>query len=576
MQEVESGRLQYLGYPEGSPGIIAGLNLALSDDDDGGRYDARLVWRGDSTSNSASCYVGLRFEGAVPTLIPTSTRSPTPTSTPTVTGTPPTPTPSLTPSVTPTPTHTLTPSATPTPSPVREVVSLQQGSDGYEGTEDTYILSYQPDMNFADSRALIVRQGGITESLVRFDLSELPSPITIKKATLYAYALERSNENPMMIGVYPLNRHWEVGEATWIMATAEDAWLWVGAASVPWDREGESVSDVGLDRTFEWYPFDVTSLVQRWVDDPDSNKGVLLVGSGNVSVEYRLVSSDRSSVIMRPKLVIDYVEGTPTPTLDYTDTPSPTPTHTPTNTLVPSPTPLPISGEFTFQTGADGYSGVEDTQISAWDPDGNFCAKGKMVVRQAGIIQGLLRFDLRSLPPNAHIETAILGLFALERSNDAAMNAEVYALSRPWVSEEATWLQASDRWLWHAPGAGGVGRDRSRQAAAVVTLDRVNKRYQFDVTEVVQGWVDAPWTNQGFVIRGVGGASVEYRLASSDWHNPTVRPWLYLYYRRVTPTPGPSPTPVPATATPPPKPTQAATATLRPTCTPSPTLSSVI
>jgi hypothetical protein len=196
-----------------------------------------------------------------------------------------------------------------------------------------------------------------------------------------------------------------------------------------------------------------------------------------------------------------------------------------------------------------------------------------MVVRQAGIIQGLLQFDLRSVPPNAHIETAILGLYALERSNDASLNAEVFALSRPWVSEEATWLQASDRWLWHAPGAGGYGRDRSRQPAAVVSLDRVNKRYQFDVTEVVQGWVDTPWTNQGFVIRGVGGASVEYRLASSDWHNPTVRPWLYLYYRRVTPTPGPSPTPRPATATPPPKPTQAATATLRPTQTPSPTLS---
>jgi len=572
--DIEFGvPIRYLGYSGAEAGIIVGLNLALSDDDDVQGYDARLVWRGDSTANSSDCYVGLRFEGAVPTLIPTSTRSPAPTLTPTITGTPPTPTPSLTPSLTPSPTHTLTPSVTPTPSPVRDVVSLQQGSDGYEGTDDTYILSYQPDMNFAGSRALIVRQGGITESLVRFDLSGLPSPITIKKATLHAYALERSNDNPMMIGMYPLNRQWEVDEATWIMATDDEGWLWVGAASVPWDREGESAADARLDRTYQWYPFDLTSLVQRWVDDPESNKGVLLVGAGNVSVEYRLVSSDRSSVILRPKLVIDYVEGTPTPTPNYTDTPSPTPTHTPTKTLAPSPTPLPLTGEFTFQAGKDGYTGVEDTQISRWDPDGNFHSAGKLVVRQAGIIKDLLRFDLCSLPPNAHIETAILGLYALERSNDSSMKAEVYTLSRPWVAEQATWRQADDGWLWHVSGGDGARQDRDDQPVAVVSLEDVKKRYQFDVTEAVQAWADEPWTNQGFLIRGVGGASVEYRFASSDWYNANLRPWLYLYYRRVTPTPGPSPTSRPATGTPPPQPTKAATPTLRASATPSPTVS---
>ncbi|MFH1927525.1 MAG: DNRLRE domain-containing protein [Chloroflexota bacterium] len=572
--DIEFGvPMQYLGYSEAGEGIVVGLNLALSDDDNGERYDARLMWRGDSTSNSADYYVGLRFKGTKPTLVPTSTLSPTPTPTPTITGTPPTPTPSLTPSNTPTPTCTFTPTIEPTATPVRELVSLQRDTGGYEGSTDTYILSYEAEMNFSDSQALIVRQGGITQSLVRFDLSGLPSPVTIKMATLYAYALERSNENPMMIGIYPLNRHWEAEEATWLMATADEGWLWSGASSVPWDREGESVSDVVMDQVYHWFPFDLTSLVQRWVDDPESNKGVILAGSGHVAVEYRLVANERRSVILRPRLVIDYIEGTPTPTPDYSATPSPTPTHTPTNTLMPTPTSLPISGEYTFQQGQDGYAGATDTQITAWDPDGNYATHGKMVVRQGGVTESLLRFDLSGLPSDAYIHKAVLGLYVLDRSNASSMEVQVYALSRPWVAEEATWLQASDLWLWHAPGAGGLGTDRESQPAAVVTMNQEKVRYQFDVTQAVQRWVEVPWANQGFLIRGSGGASVEYRLASSDWYDANLRPWLYVYYRRVTPTPGPSPTSYPATPAPPPKPTLVASPTLRATATASPTIS---
>jgi len=572
--DIEFGvPMRYLGYTKADPGIVVGLNLALSDDDDIERYDARLIWRGDSTSNSADCYVGMRFAGTMPTLVPTSTLSPTPVPTPTVTGTPPTPTPSLTPSSTATPTHTFTPTIEPTATPVRELVSLQRGTDGYRGSTDTYILSWEAETNFSDSQALIVRQGGVTQSLVRFDLSGLPSPITIKKATLFTYALERSNENPMMIGIYPLNRHWEAEEATWVMATADEGWLWSGAGSVPWDREGESVSDVVLDEVYHWFPFDLTSLVQRWVDDPESNKGVLLAGSGHVAVEYRLVANERRSVVLRPRLVIDYVEGTPTPTPDHTATPSPTPTHTPTNTLMPTPTPLPLSGEHTFQQGQDGYAGATDTQITAWDPDGNYATHGKMVVRQGGVTESLLRFDLSGLPSGAHIHKAVLGLYVLGRSNASGMEAQVYTLSRPWVAEEATWLQASDLWLWHRPGAGSLGADCDSQPVAVVTMDQEQVRYHFDVTQAVQRWVDVPWANQGFLIRGTGSASVEYRLASSDWHTANLRPWLYVYYRRVTPTPGPSPTAHPATPMPPPKPTLVASPTLRATAPASPTLS---
>ena len=185
------------------------------------------------------------------------------------------------------------------------------------------------------------------------------------------------------------------------------------------------VSEAEVDDTYYWYPFDITDLVQRWVDDPDSNNGAILVGSGNVGVQYELISNERRSVILRPKLVVDLVQGTPTPTPAYTSTPTPRPTFTPTNTVLPTPTTLPATGEHTFQQGQEGYLGVVDTQISSWDPDGNYSDSGKIVVRQGGVIDSLIRFDVSSLPEGVLVEKAILGVHVLERSNTGSMQAQV-------------------------------------------------------------------------------------------------------------------------------------------------------
>jgi len=100
---------------------------------------------------------------ATPTTEPTSTATVTHTPTSTATGTlapTATATPTATPTQTPTPTRTATatattePTATLTPSPTGTVpgqevtVTLQQGSAGYTGCEDTHIYRYDPDQNY--------------------------------------------------------------------------------------------------------------------------------------------------------------------------------------------------------------------------------------------------------------------------------------------------------------------------------------------------------------------------------------------------------------------------------------------
>ncbi|HIC89349.1 MAG TPA: hypothetical protein EYP04_08100, partial [Anaerolineae bacterium] len=124
-------------------GKVLGFTWGLHDDDDGGRWDTYLIWKGANTQNPAlSMWGTLLLSGEpapytpTPSLTPTKTSTPsptltptgtrTPTQTPTVTATPPgTPTLTQTPTATgtatltrtSTPTATMTPTATQTPTP---------------------------------------------------------------------------------------------------------------------------------------------------------------------------------------------------------------------------------------------------------------------------------------------------------------------------------------------------------------------------------------------------------------------------------------------------------------------------
>ncbi|KPL15577.1 MAG: hypothetical protein AMJ93_16480, partial [Anaerolineae bacterium SM23_84] len=94
-----------------------------------------------------------------------------------------------------------------------------------------------------------------------------------------------------------------------------------------------------FDRNVHQY-FDVTSIVQKWVANPASNKGVLLVGP-NPAVIYYYRNSRFTNVDERPRLVITWTipAAPPTPTPTPTSSPTPGPTATPTQT--PTPTSIP-------------------------------------------------------------------------------------------------------------------------------------------------------------------------------------------------------------------------------------------
>ena len=145
-------------------------------------------------------------------------------------------------------------------------------------------------------------------------------------------------------------REWDPAVATWYTATIGTTWAQEGCQGIGIDREGDPEAVETVDKNDEWFEWDITNLVQGWIDDPESNYGLILVGRAPSQIRYAFVSSDTGySKTWQPKLIITYVQSTPTPTptdtatltptATGTFTPTPTQTAAPTHTATPTPTP---------------------------------------------------------------------------------------------------------------------------------------------------------------------------------------------------------------------------------------------
>jgi len=236
----------------------------------------------------------------------TATATPTETATPTATATP---TKTAVPGQEPTPTATATTTPTRVLTPVAK--EFQQGlrpDESYSGVDDTFLSYYRPDTPWAsdDSLRISGRDDGSERGLLRFDLEgHVPTNAQIHSAKVSLYAWSRRSLYGMRVSAYDVLRAWGVDEATWRQATALQMWGEPGCSQVGSDREGDSAASrftYFIGYTYEW---DITALVQRWVADPPSNHGLLLVGHP-IDQEMRFRSSDWRVLEQRPKLTLVY------------------------------------------------------------------------------------------------------------------------------------------------------------------------------------------------------------------------------------------------------------------------------
>jgi len=236
---------------------------------------------------------------------------------------------------------------------------------------DTFLASAAPTVNYGTNDFLCVGEKNdsvvICRSVIKFDLSSIPTNATLTDATLYLYVKTDFATNDFNVRVHYLLVDFVEGEATWNKRNNTLDWSSPGGVP-PVDYFTNAIGNcdcspalaVGSEISLPLY----LSVIQDFVNDPNYNKGFLLKTTGELNDAYYLHSSSSTTSTYRPKLVVNYsipststvtytATITATNTATETNTPTATDTNTPfltaTNTYVPTVTETVIPGStFTF------------------------------------------------------------------------------------------------------------------------------------------------------------------------------------------------------------------------------------
>ncbi len=200
---------------------------------------------------------------------------------------------------------------------------------------------------------------------------------------------------------------------------------------------------------------------------------------------------------------------------------------------------------------------MADTSITADKPN-EPAPSSVLTVKTDGRYLSLARFDLRDYAwlSNKTIYSATLELYAFDRDKLWSCLVGLYRLRRPWVTEQATWMNASVGQPWSLPGAAGPD-DRDASPLVEAEVSAANAWYRFDVTNAVRDWLAEPEANYGVLLKSSGTNAVIYKFAQAEYTGQSYRPRLVIVYSgpAVTPSatataPAPTPTETPSGPTP--------------------------
>ncbi len=191
---------------------------------------------------------------------------------------------------------------------------------------------------------------------------------------------------------------------------------------------------------------------------------------------------------------------------------------------------------FVFLWGGDGSSGTvtlnpsKDTWIDGDNPDLNYGLSTELKVDREATKpeRTLIQFDLSSIPAGATINSASLKLTKLSGNND--INIDVHMATADW--DEGTGViggsSGDASWNERQPGI-GWGTTGGDYGPSVASLNiGANGDYNWDVTSIVQDWVNGS-TNYGFMVESPdGGGNRDQIFASVEYGTISDRPELFI------------------------------------------------
>jgi hypothetical protein len=215
----------------------------------------------------------------------------------------------------PTASSTATRTPTRTPTPTATPISINVCA-----SVDAYIAQQAPTFNHGNASTLLTGYSTGPDpvhhrALALFDLSFIPTGATVKSASFQAYVTHATGSlSPVTIGLYQVMAFWYESGVTWANQPA--------VASYP-------IATSALDNSLGYKSWNVTSLVQGWVNGTIPNLGLELRGP-EADWWARTFSSREGAHC--PQLVLTLESPAPieTPTATSTPWPTSTPTQIPT------------------------------------------------------------------------------------------------------------------------------------------------------------------------------------------------------------------------------------------------------
>ena len=144
-------------------------------------------------------------------------------------------------------------------------------------------------------------------ALLRWDLSSMPAGASVDSASV---TLNVTNPSTQTYQVYDLKRPWVESAATWQLYASGSPWEVAGAKG-SLDR-GVQVGSVSSSTTGKRTFNLSTTVVQRWLADPASHRGIVIANASNTDgIDFS--SREAADASLRPSLSVNYTT-TPPPT----------------------------------------------------------------------------------------------------------------------------------------------------------------------------------------------------------------------------------------------------------------------
>lgn len=197
------------------------------------------------------------------------------------------------------------------------------------------------------------------------------------------------------------------------------------------------------------------------------------------------------------------------------------------------------------ENSGDDYTGrSEDCTIYKGFPDTNYASL--MVGNFAGAEarnRGLLRFTPNQDIPLATVASASLKLYCSSiGGGDPNHTVSLYRVLQDWVETEATWNIFKTGSNWNTAGAaaandGGVDDDASYDRHSTAEANAVVSPgwNSWDVTSIVQSWVDGSVKEYGLLLQTNNETSGNYVLFKDSEDTDTERPYIEIEYTAFDP-----------------------------------------